>query len=127
MIRSLPRRSGYALVLVLIFVVLFLSLLGVAWRRVASVLRVSSVRAAQVQRDEGSILALARALHLLETGLPPSSPYVCGVTINTSTGPRTFTVTFTSEGETAWSVRSDLAKAGENPPSMPDSFAPAQP
>jgi len=113
--------------MVLAFVVLFLALLGVAWRRVASALRIASVRTVQSQRDQGSIPALARAVHLLETGLPPASPYVCGVTIDTSRGPRRYTVTFTVEEETRWSVHADVTPAAENPPSMPDTFAVAPP
>jgi hypothetical protein len=65
------------MVLVLLFLVLFLSLLGVAWRRIGSVLRVASVRTVQLQRDEGSLGALAAAMNLLETGRPPTSPSPC--------------------------------------------------
>jgi hypothetical protein len=121
--RSSPR-PGYALMLTLVFVVLFLALLGVAYRQMAAALRTESVRSQQVERDEGSVHALARGLTLLETGLPPSTPYVCGVTIQTSTGPRSFTVTFVSEGGTNWSVRSTPTLPGENPPPMPSTFGP---
>ena len=109
--------------MVLIFLVLFLALLGVAWRRVASALRIASVRAVQTQRDEGSIPALALAMHLLETGLPPISPYVCGVTLDTSGGPVRYTVTFTAEGATGWSVHVGVTGAGANPSPMPNTFA----
>ena len=124
--RRLPSRRGYAMLMVLIFLVLFWALLGVAWRGMASALRVASVRTLQCQRDEGSIQALARAMSLLETGLPPANPYVCGVTINTaSSGARPYTVTFTQEDETTWSVHVGLGLPTESPPTMPASFAPS--
>ena len=122
--RPTSARSGYAMMLVLVFIVLFLALLGVAYRQTAAALRIESVRSLQIQRDEGSIHALARALALLETGNPPSDPYVCGVTITTSTGPHSFTVTFTSEGSNHWSVHSAPTPPNANPQPMPSSFLP---
>jgi hypothetical protein len=124
---NLPGRRGYALLLVLVFIVLFLLLLGVAWRRVASALRIASVRTVEVQRDEGALHALARGMHLLETGLPPTNSYVCGTTINTSSGPRSYTVAFTLEEGTTYSVHVDLTQPTESPPAMPDTFAPDPP
>lgn len=87
MIGRLPNRRGYALLMVLMFNVLFLMLLGVAWRRVASVIRVASVRTQQAQCDEGSLRVLANAMRLLETGLPTNdhSPRECGAIINVAT------------------------------------------
>jgi hypothetical protein len=115
------------MLLVLVFVVLFLALMGTAYRGVAALLRVESVRALQVQRDEGSTQAVARALALLETGVPPTDPYVCGVTIDTSTGPRALTVTFALEndqnGTRTYTVRSAPTEPGETPQAMPETFA----
>lgn len=125
--RTKSARSGFAMMLVLVFIVLFLTMLGVACRRTAAALRIESVRALQVQRDEGSLHALARGLALLETGLPPSDPYACGVVIDTSEGARSFTVTFTSEGGNNWSVTSSPTGAGEAPPAMPVVFTPPSP
>jgi len=105
-IRRLPNRRGYALVVVLLFNVLFLMLLGVAWRHMVGVIRVATVRAEQVQRDEGVVCALARAMHMLETGRPPigsDSTYQCYTTI----GLGFFLLTFTPGTDPsveAWSV-----------------------
>ncbi len=120
-------RSGFAMMLVLVFIVLFLGFLGVALRQTAAALRIESVRIMQIQRDEGSVHAVARGLALLETGLPPADPYVCGIDINTSTGIRSFTVTFATEGEGQWSVQSVATPAGDSPQMMPASFAPETP
>ena len=122
--RVTSSRSGYALMLVLVFIVLFLALFGVAYRQTAAALRIESVRSQATQRDEGSLHALARALALLETGNPPSDPYVCGVTIDTSFGPRSLTVTFASEGTNDWTVHSAPTPPNANPQPMPSSFLP---
>lgn len=120
-----PRR-GYAMVLALVFIALMLSIYSVAYRDVAAALRMETARTLRRQRDEGSMVALARGLALLETGLPPADPYVCAVTIDTSTGSRSFTVTFASEGETgdAWSVHAAPTDPLESPEPMPVGFVP---
>ncbi len=64
---------------------------------------------------------------LLETGYPPTNPYVCGVTIDTSTGPSAFTVTFVSQGGGNWSVNSAPTAADESPLPMPLVFAATSP
>ena len=120
-------RSGFAMMLVLVFILMFLAMLGVACRRTASALRIESVRALQTQRDEGSLHALARGLALLENGLPPANPYSCAVEIETSRGPRSYTITFTSVEVGNWTVNSSPTTEGEMLPSMPALFPPSAP
>lgn len=117
--RRSALHGGYAVMLVLVFNVLFLAMLGVAYRGVASAFRAESARVLQVRRDEGATAALARGLALLETGLPPSSPYDCRVTLDTAAGPRSFTVTFSQVDETTWTVHAAPTLPEEDPPSMP--------
>jgi type II secretory pathway component PulJ len=74
MIKRPSNRRGYALLLVLIFVVLFTAILGVAWRRVASALRIERASEVRKQCDQGSIQALAQAMQFLETCLRRNSP-----------------------------------------------------
>lgn len=118
------ERAGYAMLLVLLFLVLMFSLMALAYGQLGAALRLETARAQQTQRDEGSLQALAKGLALLETGLPPTDPYVCGVVVTTSTGTSSFTVTFTSEGGNNWSVHSAPTVVSENPQPMPSSFAP---
>jgi hypothetical protein len=127
-----PNRRGYALVLVLLFNVMFLLLLGVAWRQIASALRIASVHSAQVQRDEGSLRALAEAMRLLETGLPPANPYVRGttITLQSSGEERFYLVTFqrdeTRLTEQVWLAT--VARTGERPTDLlPPYFPTANP
>lgn len=65
--RRRSNRRGYALMLVIVFVVLFTAVLGVAWRRVASALRIEHVCEVRKQCDAGSIQVLAHAMRVLET------------------------------------------------------------
>jgi hypothetical protein len=118
-----PKRPGYAMTLVLIFVLLFVAILGVGWRRLGSAVRVQSVRVGQVQRDQGSIQALGLGLGLLETGLPPTNPYVCSVSVTTSQGVSSCTVTFTQGSGNVWAVQSLPTVAGTNYQAMPATFA----
>jgi hypothetical protein len=97
--RGLVRRA-YALMLVLVFVVLFLAMLGVAWRQMASVLRIEAVRSNQIRRDQGCLLAAIQGIHYLEQNASPESPQVFTV------GGRSFTVTFEQDLENTdtWTV-----------------------
>ncbi len=69
LIRRRSKRPGYALMLVLVFVVLFTAILGVAWRRVASALRVEHLSEVRRQCDQGGLQVLADAMKMLETCL----------------------------------------------------------
>jgi hypothetical protein len=95
------RRSGYALMLVVLFVVLFLAMLGVTWRQVASVLRIETVRQSQVRRDQGCLMAVLKGIRFLET-TTPSSPYILSTTVDG----RSFTVTLTQDAldTTQWAI-----------------------
>lgn len=118
-IRRSQNRRGYALVVVLLFNVLFLMLLGVAYRQMASTIRIATVRTEQVQRDEGVVSALARAMRMLETGRPPigsASTYQCYTTI----GSGFFLLTFTPGTDPsveAWSVT--VAAQSQAPSGIP--------
>jgi hypothetical protein len=109
--------------IVLIFVTLLLMLLAVAWRQLGSALRIATADAARSELDAGSIQALARALHLLETGLPPANPYVCCAAISTPGGSKTYTVTFAQGEDGNWSIHAEVSQPGDATPPMPDTFA----
>jgi hypothetical protein len=102
--RTPLARRGYALVLVMVFLVIFLAMLGTAWRQVASVLRVETARSVQTRRDRGCLLAAIKGMHYLETAATPSSPqeYVIPDFPDYS-----FTVTFEQDvtDTTVWTVK----------------------
>ena len=122
-------RRGYAMIIVVIFIVLFSALLGVVFRELAGALRIETLHTLEVQRDTGSIVALAQALTLLQTGVPPTSPYVCYTTIGASPNSQNFIVTFSSSDSTTpqqhWKVNVSppITSGGSLPPQqMPASY-----
>lgn len=123
--RARPPRDGYAMVLVMVFIALLLTFYGVAYRHVAAAVRAETIRVGQRQRDQGCIHAVARGLTLLETGLPPSNPYVCGTTIGAPPDDCPFTVKFESEVEGVWSVRAYPTEWPDAPQAMPSTFSEA--
>jgi hypothetical protein len=120
--KAAPRRA-YAMILVLLFLVLFLAILGVAFCEVAAAIRIVSLQAIESDRDEGSLQAAALAVALLETGLPPTSPYVCVATIDTPAGPRALRVTWTLQTGTTWSICATPAAPDEVLTPMPGTLA----
>jgi hypothetical protein len=120
-----PRRNGYAMVLVLVFIALMLTFYSVGYRRVAATLRAETIRAQRERRDEGCVQAVAEGLSLLETGLPPSNPYTCATSVGVPPDDRSFTVTFASEEEGIWSVRAVPTQWPDAPEPMPSSFGEA--
>jgi len=70
-------RRGNALMLVVVFLVVMLSMIGETFRQAATTLRVESARSKRVACDEGSMEAAAWAVKWLEDGNTPidSAPY----------------------------------------------------
>lgn len=95
--------------LVIVFLVLLLSLLGLTYRQIASALRVEAVRSKQIFRDQGSMQAAAQALALLESGPPATDPYSYNITVTTNTGSQTYTVVIASAGTGQWAVTASPA------------------
>jgi hypothetical protein len=143
MSRRRSNRRGYALMLVIVFVVLFTAVLGVAWRRVASALRIEHVSDVRKQCDKGSIQALAQAMRVLETRLhcdnsgvawldvsETSTPdyestYTCKTSYNVSndsTAPdyHWFTVAFTRDpSDGTWWVNVTVAQPNDSLSGLP--------
>jgi hypothetical protein len=119
-----PARAGYSLTLALVFVVLMLGVIALASRRIGTALRVAAARSQKLARDEGALQAAAKALDLLETGNPPSDPFVCQVVVAGATDgvERTITVTFASEGPDLWAITAAPAQPGDEATPMPAKF-----
>jgi hypothetical protein len=126
-IKHKSNRGGYAMLLIIAFAAFFFSLVALATSQLSSSILSETARAQQLERDEGSIHALARALALLETGYPSTTPYICGVAIDTSTGSNTYKVTFALEAPQSWSVTAKPIESGENPETMPLIFTSPSP
>jgi hypothetical protein len=101
------RRRGYAMVAVVMFVLVFLGLWTVAARQISSMLRVEQARAKRIARDAAALpsrQALAQALAALESGFPPTNPYVCLVTVGSTEFAVTFVINPDTEDPTDWLV-----------------------
>jgi hypothetical protein len=113
--RRLSPRRGYALLLVCVFVAIFLAMLGVAWRYVASVLRIEQAIEVRRQCDEGSVSALSVAMQVLESRLywdgsvakikqadnayrlPSDPPLKCKYYCESASTPAWYSVQFTAQ------------------------------
>ncbi len=98
------RRSGFALILVMAQLTLLFSCWSIANRHTGAILQLENALANRIQRDEGSLMAVARGLALLETGTPPSSPIAYSLTLTSPRGDVTYLVTFTEQTSTNWQV-----------------------
>ncbi len=50
----------------------------------------------------------------METGLPPTNPYVCGITIDTAAGPKSFSITLSSPAVGQWTIESSSTQDVRN-------------
>ncbi len=116
-------RRGYAMLTVLFFIALMMIMVALNQRRLSSILRVEEQRLASSDFHEGTGQATGMALDLLETGTPPSNPYVCSVDIETSSGTENFTVTFVSNAPNTWDVHVEPSSDSILPPPMPPFFS----
>jgi hypothetical protein len=128
--RPRPRRSGYAMVVVVMFVILFLGLWSLAARQVSSLLRVEQARANRVSRDVTNLpacRALAKALAALQVGYPPTNPYVCQVSIDGNAFALTFTIDTSLNDNHAWEVQAATTNDTSPPVLNPSQFGPTPP
>ena len=122
--RKVPPRSarrGYAMVVVLVFLAVMLSMLAVTQRRLGSVLRVES-RFVEAEARGDRKRAMGKALDVLWTGRPPSDPYVCATVVETSVGPISYTITYDQKGGSHYEVRVEPTAPGDDPPPLPAKF-----
>lgn len=120
---NLPRsaRRGYAMAVVLVFLAIMLSMLAVSQRRLGSVLRIES-RFVEAEARGDRARAMGKALDVLWTGAPPSDPYVCSTIVETSAGPKSYTITYDQKGGKHWKIVVVPTAPGDDPPPLPSSF-----
>jgi hypothetical protein len=122
-------RSAFVLILVLVLILLLLAAWSVAYRQTAALLRIETARTQRAEVSESDVLALTQAILLLQTGTPEAqstwnsvnSTYTCTTTVETSSGPESFTITYQKLGAGSWNVQ---AAPGSQGVAMPASFAP---
>ena len=105
-------RRGYALLLVMVFAVLFGAVLSVAWRRVGSALRIEHISEIRKQCDRGSIQTLAEAMEVLKTRLRRNS--------DTGVAELDVSETSTPDYRTGYSCKSRIQYDVSDDPDHPD-------
>jgi hypothetical protein len=132
---SSAKRSGLALALVIVAGAAMAAAWSVADTRTLALVRIKEgLRTRETAREEMSRqrLALAYALALLESGIPPQKagqPYQCQCTVLTrNANPQAYVVTFQRLGPTTWNVQA-RAKTDSDPSVLPEPtrFAPSGP
>ena len=79
-----PQR-GFVLVYVSVLGLLMMLIWGLAWRGTQDAIRIERGDVWRTTREESVIQAGAVGLELLSTGLPPSDPYECIVSVSGAT------------------------------------------
>lgn len=115
---SRQLRRGSALVLVMAQISLLIIFWSMANRQTGHLLKTSNALSRRSQRDLGSLSALAVGVQLLETGVPPHSPFVG----STTSGGHDYIITFTRTAEGVWIVESAPASPSDQAATLPGTF-----
>jgi hypothetical protein len=78
--------------LVVVFLLVLLSILGMAYRQMASTLRLEEARTRQIDTEQGVLQLAALGMGMLENPMG-TTEFDMTQTYNTSTGPRTYRLT----------------------------------
>lgn len=112
-----PRR-GYAMLSVLLLLAVGLIFATIQQRQIGSTLALEQSRLETEDFQQGAVSVMAQALTLLETGLPPSDPYSCSVTI----GDQKYQVDFDHVDGIKWKI--NVTPTTSILPPMPQVFLP---
>lgn len=122
-------RRGYAMIMVILFLVLFMGLWGQATSQIASMIRIEEARMRRVKKDATLYPAansLARGFAALEVGFPPSTPYACTLVASDGT-PMILTFERDADNTDEWVVSAVPGSDGSLPAFDPAQFATATP
>jgi hypothetical protein len=114
--RRATGRRGFALMMTLAHLALLLAVWGLANRQTAALLDLETALGHRSQREQGSLVALARGLALLETGLPPKNPYSCSTVVRGTTYTVTFQYSPSGTEGNQWTATVSAAPTTGTPP-----------
>ena len=92
--RASLRRRGYSLTLVIVFLFVLLSMLGLAYRQMATTLRLEEARTRQIDRDNATIPLASSGLQMLE-GVMTTTSFSYTSVATTVDGPRSYLLNIT--------------------------------
>jgi Tfp pilus assembly protein PilX len=87
--QTLRRQRGYMLLLVVVFLLVLLSTLGLAYRQMVQTLRLEEARTRQIDLDQGSLQLAVLGLGMLENTMEQTT-FEATQTYDTSSGPKTY-------------------------------------
>jgi hypothetical protein len=119
-VKTAKQESGLVFVTVVAFIFLSLAMVMVLNKKVCMFLAVAEHETITQMAQEGQYVALARALTLLQTGTPLSSPSAYSITLAERPGNPAYAVTYEKVAENSWSV--NISSLIVLLPSLPDSF-----
>lgn len=95
--RRRRSRRGYTMLMVIVFLLVLLSLLGMAYRQMAATLRLEEARTRQLDVERGGLDLARTGLGMLEGEM--TEDYVDERTYQTSAGPKTYRLTLKHESD----------------------------
>ena len=124
-VRRRRGESGSALLAVAVMGLLAMGVFALAWRSTHDAIRVERFTVLVERRAASVQTAVAQGVDLLQTGLPPTDPYLCVATIVQADQTYACTVMFSQAAPTGpWSIESWPATVDEQAtlPALPVSF-----
>jgi len=92
--RRATHRRGYSLTLVIVFLFVLLSMLGLAYRQMATTLQLEEARTRQIDRDNATIPLASSGLQMLEGAMTTTSFSSTSVA-TTVDGPKSYLLNIT--------------------------------
>lgn len=121
--RPNPRRSGYALLIVMMLIMTMTGLAAVHQRNLNTALRIEQARMQSESRVHGPLSVLAHAIDLLKTGDAPAPiDYSFSHTYESTTTLYRVSYDVSGKGDNKWQVTANPDPSAIGLPALPDSF-----
>jgi hypothetical protein len=108
---------------VLLFLVFAFATWTIYFRSSASLLRVEQARVERETRDQWTAPAMAQALRLLQTGMPPTDPYSCKLELTQDGVTKYFLLSYERISAARWTVTAAPTTSDEVAVDAPSTFA----
>ncbi len=117
------HSRGFALPAVVLFLMNAFGAWAVFFHSSSSVIRIEQARLERETRTSWDAPAIAMAMRLLQSGMPPSDPYSCKVALAQDSQTRFVLLTFEQTTLTRWTVTAAPTNADNSSPDAPATFA----
>jgi hypothetical protein len=121
--RRRHHHHGFVLPAVLLFLAVAFGMWAMLFRSSATVLRFEQARTLRAGRANFAAPAMATGLRLLETGVPPSDPYACKVTLELDGVTRYYRLGFEQIAPNRWTIDASPTTEDDITADAPATFA----